>query len=90
MGQDKEPFSNRLRLLALSGITEIAVERPQPAPSPMRALSSSLEVLVSERDELRETVVALEERLAISESLVGDLKKELAKRDGRPSREVAP
>jgi hypothetical protein len=90
MGRDKEPLSKRSRLLAFSGVPEIEVERPHPANSAMRALSSSVHVLMSERDELRETVIALEERLAISESLVGELKKELAKRDGRPSREVAP
>lgn len=90
MEQDNEAFLNRLRLLASSGVPEIAVERPQPASSCMRALSSSLEVLMSERDELREAVIALEERLAISESLISELKEEIAKRDGRPFREAVP
>lgn len=89
--QDKEPSSSRRRLLeALSGLPEVAVERPRPVPSAARAISSSIQDLTSERQELRETIVYLEERLAISESLVGELRKELARRDGRYSVEQDP
>lgn len=81
MGQENEPSSNRHRLLeVLSGIPEVADERPHPVPSAASALSSSIDILVSEAKELRETISALKERLAISESLVGELRKELARR----------
>ena len=85
MGQDKEPFSSRRLLFeTLSGIPEVAVERPHHVPSVARAVSSCIQDFISERQELLETIVSLEERLAISEPLVGQLRKELARRDGDP------
>ncbi len=91
MGQDIEPSSDRHRLLeVLNGIPEGADEQPHPVPSAARALSSSIDILVSEREELRKTIGALKERLAISESLVGELRRELARRDGRSSEEEDP
>lgn len=88
MGQHNEPSSNRRRLLeVLNGIPEVADERPHSVPSAPRALSSSIHILTSESEELREKIVALQERLAVSEALVGELKKELARRDGRSSGE---
>lgn len=87
MGKDREPFSNRPRLFeTLSEIPEVSVEPPQPAPSALEALSSSIHDLMSERKELRETIIALQERLAASEELNIELRKELARRDARSSR----
>lgn len=91
MGQGIEPSSNRHRLLdVLNGIPEVADEQPHPVPSAARALSSSIDIMVSERQELEKTIVALKERLAISESLVGELRRELARRDCRSSKEKVP
>lgn len=91
MGQDKEPFSNRRWLLeALSKVPEVAVARPHHAPSSMEAISSSMDIFMSEHNELRAKIVTLEERLAISESLVDELSRELARRDGRSFGEGDP
>lgn len=91
MGQDKERFSNIRRLReALSEVTEVAVARPHHAPSSMKAISSSMDIFMSKDAELRAKIVTLEERLAISESLVDELRRELARRDGRSFGEGDP
>ncbi len=91
MGKGQEPFLNRRRLLeAMSEVPEVAVARPHHAPSSMKAISSSMDIFMSEHDELRAKIVTLEERLAISESLVDELRRELARRDARSFGEGDP
>lgn len=91
MERDKKPLLDIGRLIkALGDVPDASIARAHPATSPGRALSLSLEALISEHEQRRETIIALKERLAVSEELVIELKKELARKDGRSSGEEGP
>lgn len=81
----KSAFTGRRLLEVLSGEAEVALDRPHPAPSTLKAMVETIKDLVGQRATLIATIVELEARLAVSEELVGQLRQELARKLGRPS-----
>lgn len=86
----KSAFTSGQLLNALSSDAKGADERGHPALSPVKSISRLLDQLMRERESLKATITELETRLAVSEELVDQLRKELARKDGRSSGKEDP